>query len=403
MGKITVSSIVLRHARTSLRKSQDEAALALGITKEKVLEMENQAAEVEVTYAMLKKLSGVYKRPLAFFLLNSIPRNLEPENDFRTLESVEISNFDTQMALVLREAQDTRRKYARLLIDLDIPYELKLPTLDITKDVKSQAQILREAVGVSVDAQLRWVNGEQRQARYKWQEAIEEKGVLVLSHTFDVEEIRGFALSGHGLPPAIVFNSQDDVRASIFTIVHELAHVLVPEGTYKHKDIEKFCNSVAANFLVPDEAFRKHGYYEKLIVSVQVMKDDTRSFDYWISRLASEFIVSRQVILRKVFDLGIINEKFYKLKYTEYKIDYAAIVQKKEEVKKKNKEKGKRGGGEAVSSQVVRNFGSTYVRTVLDAKNNLKIGTYEAAEYFGRIKAVHLGQIQEIFTYRYGQ
>ncbi|HMO78173.1 MAG TPA: XRE family transcriptional regulator [Candidatus Paceibacterota bacterium] len=401
MGKITVSSIVLRHARTSLRKSQDEAAISLGVTKERVLEMENQSGEVEVTYGMLKKLSHTYKRPLAFFLMNSIPRKLEPENDFRTLESVKIDDFDTQMALVLREAQNTRRKYARLLNDLDIEYKLKLPALEPKNDVKAQAELLRDAVGIDIRTQLKWVNSEHGLARYKWQEAIEEKGVLVLSHTFDVEEIRGFALSGHNLPPAIVFNSKDDTRASIFTIIHELAHVLVnPQVQTSHKDIEKFCNSIAANFLVPDSSFRAHPYYEKIILSVKLMTDETKSFDHWISRLASEYIVSRQVILRKVFDLGIIGEAFYKNRYSEYKIDYAALVQKYEEIKKKNKA-SKKGGGEPIPSQVVRNFGSTYVKTVLDAKNSLRISVYEAAEYFGRIKTVHLGGIQETFSYRY--
>lgn len=404
MGKTTVSSLVLRHARTSLRKSQTEAATSLGITQEELVEMENQSSGTEVTYVTLKKLSRAYKRPLAFFLLNSVPRNLEPENDFRTLESVHIEDFDSKMALVLREAQNTRKKFLRLLNELEVEAKVTLPQLNPAKDVKSQAQALRDAVGVDADTQLRkWDNTKHTLARYRWQEAIEDRGVLVLSHSFDVEEIRGFALSGHGLPPAVVFNSKDDVRASIFTIIHELAHVLVGNSDqYTHTDIEKFCNAVAANFLVPDESFRKHPYYEKLILSVKSMNDNTKSFDYWVSHIASKYIVSRHVILRKACDLHIISESFYKKKYLEYKIDYAALVKKKEEQKKKNKEAG-RAGGESVASQVVRNFGSNYVRTVLDAKNGSRISTYEAVEYFGRIKAIHLGGIEETYSSRYEQ
>jgi Zn-dependent peptidase ImmA (M78 family) len=401
MGKIAISSIVLRHARTSLKKSQEEAAVPLGITKDQLVEMENQSENVEVSYSMLKRLSNTYKRPLAFFLMNNIPRKLEPENDFRTLESVRVDDFDTQMALVLREAQSTRRKYARLLNDLDVKYELNLPALDPSKDIQHQAAALRDAVGIDIQTQLAW-GTDHRLARYRWQEAIEGKGVLILSHIFDVEEIRGFALSGHNLPPALVFNSQDDVRASIFTIIHELAHILLNTDKHLgHKKIEKFCNSIAANFLVPDESFKKHAFYKKIELAIEKLgEDEGKSFDYWISRLASKYVVSRQVILRKVFDLRIISEDEFKRKYLQYKIDYAALVRKKEEIKKKNKGK-KQGGGEPVASQVVRNYGATYVLTVLDAKNNSKITDYKAAEYFGGIKATHLGEIQETFSWRY--
>ncbi len=397
-----VSSLVLRYARTSLRKSQEEASANLGISKDRIIEIESQSEDVELTYSFLKKLSRAYKRPLAFFLLNRVPRNLEPENDFRTLESVEVDDFDTQMALVLREAQSTRRKYLKLLNELEIDCKVDLPILDPAHDVKIQAQKLRDAIGIDFRTQLKWVNSDHRLARYKWLSAIEDKGVLILSHTFNVENIRGFALSGHGLPPAIVYNSQDDVRASIFTIIHELAHVLIMTGSsHGHKDIEKFCNAVAGNLLVPDHSLRSHPYFEKLVLSVNTMTDETTSFDYWIMRLASEYIVSKQVILRKVFDLGLIRAPFFKSKYSEYKVNYTEIVQKNETNKKRRKEAGNGGGGEKVASRVVRNFGASYVKTVLNAVNNSQISNYQAAEYFGRIKAVHIGNIAETFSHRY--
>lgn len=402
MVKAKISPIVLRHARISIKKSLSEASISLGLDEEVLSNLETSDGQVEVTYPQLKNFSRVYKRPLAFFLLTNIPTNLEPENDFRTLESVQIADFDTQMSLVLREAQSTRRKYLKLLEDLEIEYDLSLPTLNAKQDVAAQAAQLREAVGVTVRQQLKWVNSEQREARNRWVAAIEEKGVLVLSHSFNVEEIRGFALSGNNLPPAVIYNSGDDVRASIFTIIHELAHVLVENGdAYEHRTIEKFCNAVAGNFLVPEDALRRHPYYEKLLVSIAVMDDSTRTFDYWISRLSSEFIVSRQVILRRVHALNAISQPVYESKKLEYTIDYGEVVKKKEEVIKKRKEAGKRGGGESVHSRVVRNYGSTYTRTVLDAVNSAKISAYEASEYFGRIKAKHLGAIEQTFSKRY--
>jgi Zn-dependent peptidase ImmA (M78 family) len=132
------------------------------------------------------------------------------------------------------------------------------------------------------------------------------------------------------------------------------------------------------------------------------MTDDTKSFDFWISRLASDYKVSRQVILRRAHDLGAVGPRVYKEKYSEYNIDYSDIVKKKEIQKQKRKEAGVSGGGESVSSKVVRNYGPTYTKTVIDALNTSRITNYQAAEYLGRIKTMHLGGIEEVFSKRYG-
>ncbi|MCZ4091699.1 ImmA/IrrE family metallo-endopeptidase [Sinorhizobium psoraleae] len=69
-----------------------------------------------------------------------------------------------------------------------------------------------------------------------------------------------------------------------------------------HKRVEKKCNQIAAEFLVPTARFR-----------ARWVKEDTleRNAD----RLAKLFKVSRIVIARRAFDLGLVNGSAYRRFY----------------------------------------------------------------------------------------
>src|SRR5690606_38969916 len=92
----------------------------------------------------------------------------------------------------------------------------------------------------------------------------EEAGIFVLLidnlgsyHTaIDVEAFRGFALADE-VAPSIAINANDSKGAWCFTLVHELVHLLLGatgvSGSDDNQEIEKFCNDVASEFLVPME------------------------------------------------------------------------------------------------------------------------------------------------------
>jgi len=92
--------------------------------------------------------------------------------------------------------------------------------------------------------------------------AVQEMGVFVLllgnlgsHHTnIGVEAFRGFALADP-VAPFIVINDQDSRAAWSFTLLHELTHIWLGQtgvsGGNPHEGIERFCNDVAAEFLLP--------------------------------------------------------------------------------------------------------------------------------------------------------
>ena len=157
----------------------------------------------------------------------------------------------------------------------------------------------------------------------EWRSAVEDVGVSVFKDSFKQKDVSGFCLIDDQFPIIYVNNSTAFSR-QIFTLLHELAHILVQtSGVTKLDDsyiesltgapryVEIFCNQFAAEFLVPssdfDNRFRAHSYNAQEI-----------------ARLADEYSVSREVILRKLLDRGIVSAEFYRQMAEEWADEYEA-------------------------------------------------------------------------------
>ena len=118
----------------------------------------------------------------------------------------------------------------------------------------------------------------------------------------DVGEFRGFALADD-LAPLIFLNSADSKAAQMFTLAHELAHLWLGAsgvsdsevGHVPEQGIERWCNQVAAELLMPLDALRA------------AHLPGTKVEDE-IQRLAREFKVSTLVALRRLFDAGFLDQ-----------------------------------------------------------------------------------------------
>lgn len=121
-----------------------------------------------------------------------------------------------------------------------------------------------------------------------------------------VDECRGFVLVNK-YAPFMFINAADAKAAQLFTIIHELAHIWLGESAgFDNQDllpandpIEKLCDAVAAEFLVPASSLIEF-WQEKPSI------DYARRF----------FKVSSIVIARRAMDLGLISRgdffAFYK-------------------------------------------------------------------------------------------
>ncbi|WP_256209437.1 ImmA/IrrE family metallo-endopeptidase [Pseudidiomarina donghaiensis] len=122
--------------------------------------------------------------------------------------------------------------------------------------------------------------------------------------SLDRDEFRGFAIADDHAP-VIFINATDTPQAQIFTLLHEFVHLLINESgvsDLSHRNenrIEKFCNRVAAEFLVPTDEF----------VSLwDVQHEDWRVN---LPQLESHFHVSQWVIARRALENRFISEQQY--------------------------------------------------------------------------------------------
>lgn len=317
---IPVNGEVLRWARESAGLTIDEVVQKMKrkrITYE-LIDSWEQSVETP-TYSQLERLAyEIYKRPLAIFFFPEPPEEITVKQSFRTLPEYEIQRMPEKMRFLLRKAQSFQLN----LYDL---YDGVNPSKkNITKDLefsptvseKEMAKEVRKYLGISIDQQSSF--GNPNNAFKEWRKILEDSGLFVFKDAFQRDEFSGFCLYDEKFPVIYVNNSKPFSR-QIFTLFHELAHLLFRTGGvdtniedylgYLHGDeerIEIICNSFAGEFLVPSEHF-----YEK---TRHISIDDES-----ISGLANIYHVSREVILRKFYDLDRIDQAFYSEKVREWR------------------------------------------------------------------------------------
>ena len=275
-----------------------------------------ESGELGPTYRQLEKLADTFKVPLVAFFLPE-PPNVEPiEGTFRTLGSEQFDEIPPPVRLLLHKARGFQiglaelnggRNPAERLISRDLQIRDREPT-------ETVADRIRNFIGVPLTDQFGWENEDS--ALKAWRSAFYRVGVTVFKDAFGADEFCGFSLYESEFPVIYVNNSNPKTR-QIFTLFHELAHLLYHTSgvdmrrefsialpaEYSH--IERQCNALAGAVLVPDTAFDNELH----------MKSPPR---VEAERLAKRFSVSREVIYRKFLDRGLVNSAEYKAATQEW-------------------------------------------------------------------------------------
>lgn len=303
MSRIPVNPELLTWARE--RAGLDTLALAGRFPKL----TEWESGERQPTLRQLEDFARAVHVAVGYLFLPSPPQEPLPIPDFRTVADREVSRPSPNLLdtiYLCQQRQEWFRDYARVHA---------LPKLDFVGSTTSQeatenvAEAMRQAIGLSI---------AERQRLHTWTDALrqmiakaEDAGVLVMasgvvgsnSHRkLSVEEFRGFALADD-LAPLVFINGADSKAAQMFTLAHELAHLWLGEsgisdpetGRLAGQSIERWCNAVAAEFLMPI-ALLQQDYRDGLPITEE------------IQRLARSFKVSTLVALRRLFDAGFIDE-----------------------------------------------------------------------------------------------
>ena len=247
-----VTPDVLRWAREMAGLDLDVAAKRANVSVDKLEAAE--AGSRSLTLNQARKLADVYERPFALLFLPEPPSEAPFEVQFRRLRDAPNLPWPSAMRALARRLPALQGEVDALLASTE--EEPRWPAaFAALRDGRphESGEALREAVGVSI--------GEQKKAARQdalgyrafrvWREAIENLGVLVLQDgALTVEEMRGF-VSPHERVPAIAINTNDDIRSRLFTLVHELGHLIWPN--VDESEFDRF----AANVLLPSEHFAR--------------------------------------------------------------------------------------------------------------------------------------------------
>lgn len=262
------------------------------------------------TYRQLEILAKELWLPVAVFFFPEPPETPKIEETFRSLGSEQFAEIPPSIRKLLYKARafqiglaelNDGRNPARNIITRDLKISLDDP-LTLT------ARQVREYLGVSLADQSNWP--DVGAALKAWRTAFFDVGVTVFKDAFRGPGYSGFSLFDDEFPIIYVNNSNAKVR-QIFTLFHELAHLLFHtsgvdrDAAFRHPfpadkiRIEKTCNCLASAVLVPEESLS-----EELSACAA-----DRSL---AENLARKFCVSREMIFRRFLDRGLISDLEFK-------------------------------------------------------------------------------------------
>jgi Zn-dependent peptidase ImmA (M78 family) len=142
----------------------------------------------------------------------------------------------------------------------------QLPQVAIGTDAERAAAIAREFLGVSTEAQSMWSSNFA--ALREWRNAFEESGILVFLMAMGAKSARGFSI-WDDTAPVITVNTHWNAAARIYTLFHELGHLLTRTNSIcanysigrssssSSSEIERWCEQFGAAALMPKDAVKK--------------------------------------------------------------------------------------------------------------------------------------------------
>ena len=295
------------------------------------------------TLKQLEKFANATHTPVGYLFLPEPIDEPLPVPDFRTIGDVEIGEASPDLLETVYQCQQRQewyRDYARIHREAPVPF---VGTFTVDMDVIEAANQMRAVLEFAPEE--RGSNWSEA-FRHLLDEA-DRNGVLVMvngvvgSNThrkLDPREFRGFALADD-LAPVIFVNGADSKAAQIFTLTHELAHIWLGESAVSDADmvgtstnaVERWCNQVAAEFLVPQSDLQ----------GLELNRDNLTND---LKRLARRFKVSTLVVLRRLFDSGYFTLSQYREEFTEELDRILAIIE----------EGGGGSGGNFYNTQPVR-------------------------------------------------
>lgn len=375
---------ILEWARNTAGFTVDVATKKLNIKDSKDLSAHAKLRNFELglkepSRSLLRRMAEKYRRPLITFYMSEPPVKGDRGQDFRTLPEDQPKTEEALLDALVRNIK-ARQSMVKTILEDDENLEDISYIGSVAKDigVDDLASKIKTEIGFNKDdyRKCRTPNDAFTYLRA----LIEDTGVFVLlignlgNHctAIDTKTFRGFALSDKHAP-FIVINDQDAHAAWNFTLLHEMVHLWLGQtgisGASAEKSIEKFCNDVAGEILLPTES---------LEAIVQSFGEDFDEIKHSISSFAESINVSSSMVAYKLFRLNYLEADEWRKLSSFYR---AAWVSSK--VLQRQKAKEKEGGGPTYYITRRHRLGRTFINFVGQTLATGAVTTTKAAKILG--------------------
>ena len=332
------------------------------------------------SYAMLERLAySVLKLPLAVFYFPEPPAIEDPITKFRRLPDYELERLspDTHYKLrILQGYQESLRTLPtveasarRIFVDI---------RPSIGDNVEQLANGIRDIIGLGIDTHLQFRSAEN--ALKAWRHALEVTGIFTFKDTLKDRFISGFCLLDPDFP-VIMLNNSSSFTRQLFTLNHELSHILfqvhgvtdVSEEYLEYLDaderkLEIACNRLAAELLVPKKRFAS-----------DLWAFERRGLPA-VPDIAEKYSVSREVILRRLLDAGKVSADDYQTIVSKWNADYL-------------RDQGKPPGGNYYLTKLAY-LGEGFAKATIEAYRRRLIEPIEAAVHLN-MNSKNLGNMEK--------
>lgn len=245
---------ILRKALSARSLTSASLSRRLNLTPEELTR--ELARTPEPKAEILKKLAKELSLPELAFFRHEEPDFNEALTDFRSAQPhPTVKQPSTIESIQLAESIQSAAS------DLDVETAHKFVGFNATKleQVGKYAEAMRRIIGPTLQEQA--AAKDTRSFFALCRKYIEDRRIFVLQDSFPSEDGSGFCLATASYPVIVVNTSKQTHGRRLFTLIHELAHVLRRQSGFSDPFVtanqtERLCNQFAACFLVPQSFVR---------------------------------------------------------------------------------------------------------------------------------------------------
>lgn len=298
-----VNGNIIRWARENYNMSPDEAALAIGVDVSHYINWETGTEYP--TYAKLKKISDVFRKPSAVFFFPEPPQLPTIKGDLRTLPEAVVNSFSKKIIIQFEKAKVYQLSLQELYGNKDSIISQKNT---FPNDINQLCEFFRNQLAFPLSAQKSRRNTKVVFEIFR--EKFYDLGIYVFKDAFRDNQVSGICLNDDHFPVIIINNSMSFAR-QIFTLFHELYHLIsdtsgaeiIRDDYYialndQQTTTERACDTFANAFLVPLDDFIQELKKKPL--------DENR-----IEELSVLYSVSKEAIMYKLYSIGKLTSEDY--------------------------------------------------------------------------------------------